>query len=150
MKPTLLCLSLALALATPLAQAADAPKFKPFGVDLSARDTSVKPGDDFNRYANGKWLDSYQLKDDQTRYGSFNELSDEAEVQVRAIIEELAKRRYFAPGSEEQKVADYYASYMNLAAPQRRRHHAAEAGAGEDRRDRFAGRADRRVRHRRH
>lgn len=116
MKPTLLCLSLALALATPLAQAADAPKFKPFGVDLSARDTSVKPGDDFNRYANGKWLDSYQLKDDQTRYGSFNELSDEAEVQVRAIIEELAKRRYFAPGSEEQKVADYYASYMNLAA----------------------------------
>ena len=118
MKPTLLCLSLALALSTPLAHAAKkpAPAFPPFGVDLSARDTSVKPGDDFNRYANGHWLDTYQLKDYETRYGSFNALTDEAELQSKEIIEDLAKRRYFAPGSEEQKAGDLYTSYMDVAA----------------------------------
>ena len=32
-----------------------------FGVDLTAMDTSVKPGDDFYRYVNGKWLDSFKI-----------------------------------------------------------------------------------------
>src|SRR4249919_2078790 len=119
MKPSLLSLSLALALSAPLAQAAKpahAPTFGAFGVDLSARDTSVKPGDDFNRYANGHWLDTYQLKDYETRFGSFNALSDEAEAQSRDIIEALGKRNDIAPGSNAQKVRDFYASYMNTAA----------------------------------
>ena len=115
-----LCLALALA-AVPFVHAADAPPAaKPalgtFGVDLGTRDLEVKPGDDFNRYASGQWLDSYQLKDYETNYGSFNMLRDQSEAQVRAIIQELQARRDLAPGSDAQKVRDYYASYMDRDA----------------------------------
>jgi len=123
MKPSCLSLSLALAVslvAIPFVHAADAPsKIKPqlgsFGVDLGAQDTKVKPGDDFNRYVNGHWLDTYQLKDYETSYGSFNMLRDRSEEQVHAIIEELQQRKDLAKGSEAQKVRDYYASYVDRA-----------------------------------
>ena len=125
MKPSRLSLALSLAVtlaAAPAfyAHAADpasaAPRLGSFGVDLGVRDLKVKPGDDFNRYASGQWLDSYQLKDYETNYGSFNALRDEAEAQVHAIIEELQQRKDLALGSEAQKVRDYYASYMDRAA----------------------------------
>jgi predicted metalloendopeptidase len=114
-------LALAAALAVPSVHAADsAAKGKPqlgsFGVDLSAQDKSVKPGDDFNRYVNGHWLDTYQLKDYETTYGSFNILRDQSEAQVHAIIESLQKRKDLARGSDAQKLRDYYASYMDRAA----------------------------------
>lgn len=118
MNKTLLTLGLALALAAPAILAGDAgkPELGSFGIELQNRDTSVKPGDDFNRYANGTWFDNYQLKDYETRYGSFNMLSDRAEAQTRAIIEELQARQDLKPGSNEQKVRDFYASFMNTAA----------------------------------
>ena len=117
MKKTLLSLSLALAFASPLAFAADGkPELGTFGIALDNRDNTVQPGDDFNRHANGTWYDNYTLKDYETRYGSFNELSDRAELQVKAIVEELQARTDLAPGSDEQKVRDLYASYMDTAA----------------------------------
>lgn len=132
MKRTLLHLSLGLALACafspPAALAAKAEsttqgsaaqaaaKLGGFGIDLSNRDESVKPGDDFNRYANGTWFDNYTLKDYETRYGSFNTLSDEAELQTRTIIEELLARKDVAAGSNEQKIRDAYTSYMDSKA----------------------------------
>lgn len=65
-----LALGLALSLTAPATRAADAkPQLGSFGVDLANRDTSVKPGDDFDRYANGAWFDRYTLKDYETRYG---------------------------------------------------------------------------------
>ncbi len=101
-------------------QAADetAPAGKPelgsWGVDLSARDLSVRPGDDFFRYANGTWLKTYKLKPDQVRYGSFLVLRDRSEERVRKIIEDLAAKES-APGSIEQMIGDYFASYMDTA-----------------------------------
>ncbi|MGH8082241.1 MAG: M13 family metallopeptidase, partial [Lysobacter sp.] len=123
MKPSRLSLSLALAAAFAVSSAhaaGGAAKGKPqlgtFGVDLSAQDKSVKPGDDFNRYVSGHWLDTYQLKDYETSYGSFNELRDQSEAQVHAIIEELRQRKDLTAGSDAQKLRDYYASYMDRAA----------------------------------
>ncbi len=121
MKPTLIAAGLALALISSNVEAAKAPAAKKtelgtFGIDLGNRDTSVKAGNDFNRYANGRWLDTYQLRDYDSRYGSFNELSDRSEIQAKAIIEALAADKTIAAGSEAQKVRDYYASYMNLDA----------------------------------
>ena len=120
MKPSLSSLALACALGiATLAAGAAGPVGKPqlgsFGVDLSARDTAVKPGDDFNRYASGHWIDTYQLKDYETNYGSFNELRDRAEEQVRGLIEGLAKQPGIKPGSNQQKIRDFYASYMDRA-----------------------------------
>ena len=113
-----LALGLALAIAAPAAFAgkAAAPQLGTFGIDLGNRDLSVKPGDDFDRYANGHWFDTYQLRDYDTRYGSFNALGDLAEEQTHAIVEELLARKDLKPGSDEQKVRDFYASYMDTAA----------------------------------
>jgi putative endopeptidase len=122
MNKTLLALGLALVFAAPAAFAGDTagtaakPQLGSFGIDLGNRDLSVKPGDDFDRYANGRWFDNYQLRDYDTRFGSFNALSDQAEEQVRAIVEELQARKDLKPGSDEQKVRDLYASYMDTAA----------------------------------
>jgi predicted metalloendopeptidase len=115
MNKSLLISCLLLALQAPLQLSANTPKpaLGSFGIELSNRDVSVKPGDDFDRYANGNWFDGYQLKDYETRYGSFNTLSDRAEIHVREIIEEMAKSDAPA-GSNEQKIRDLYNSYMDL------------------------------------
>ncbi|HEY0314964.1 MAG TPA: M13 family metallopeptidase N-terminal domain-containing protein, partial [Sphingomonas sp.] len=101
----------ALALATPLA-AQTAPKFPPWGVNLSDRDTSVKPGDDFYRYVNGHWLDTVQMPADHVSMDAFTLLADEAEVQVRAIAEESESH---PAGPIEQQIGDLYASWMDEA-----------------------------------
>jgi putative endopeptidase len=123
MRKTLLSLSLSLALlgvaATSSADhhaASAKPELGSFGIDLGNRDLKVKPGDDFDRYANGQWKDTYQLKDYQSDFGSFDFLYERSEEQVNAIIKEIAGRKDLAPGSDEQKVRDLYASYMDQAA----------------------------------
>ncbi|MBF6026097.1 M13 family metallopeptidase [Lysobacter niastensis] len=120
--PLSLGLAVALGLVSAISIAADRPagKGKPqlgdFGVDLSARDLSVKPGDDFNRYVSGTWLKTYELKDYETSYGSFNQLRDRAEEQVHGLVEDLQRRSDLKTGSNGQKVRDYYASYMDRTA----------------------------------
>lgn len=118
--PLSLSLAIALGLASAASFAADAPTGKPelgdFGVDLSARDLSVEPGDDFNRHVSGNLLKTYQLKDYETSFGSFNALRDRSEEQVHDLIEGLQSRSDLKPGSNGQKVRDYYASYMDRTA----------------------------------
>jgi len=86
-----------------------------FGLDLTTGDPSVKPGDDFFVYANGKWLSTFEIPPDKSSYGAFVKLADDTEVQVREIIEAAAAMQAPA-GSVEQKVGDYYASFMDEAA----------------------------------
>ncbi|MEH6637053.1 MAG: M13 family metallopeptidase [Halioglobus sp.] len=82
-----------------------------WGVDLSARDLSVKPGDDFFRFVNGTWLSTTEIPTDRTSTGVSLAIHERAQERVRAIIEELGARSG-EPGSNEQKVGDYYASWM--------------------------------------
>lgn len=86
-----------------------------WGVDLSNRDPAVAPGDDFFRYVNGTWIANYQLPPDKTSFGSFNALFDQSQERVQSIIEELSASQP-APGSIEQKVGDYYASFLDTAS----------------------------------
>ena len=72
-----------------LAQTA-APKYGTFGVDLSAQKAGVKPGDDFWTYANGAWAARTKIPDDKGSVGYGNILSDEAEVNVRKILDDMA------------------------------------------------------------
>lgn len=116
--PLSLGLAIALGLVSAVSVAAGRPgkpELGEFGVDLSARDLAVKPGDDFNEYVSGQWLKTYQLKDYETSYGSFNRLRDRSEEQVHGLIEDLQRRTDLKPGSNGQKVRDYYASYMDRA-----------------------------------
>jgi len=85
-----------------------------WGVDLSVRDESVDPGDDFNRYASGQWLDRFEIPADLSSYGVFLKLALEAEEDVKAIVEDLAAQEP-PPGSLGQKVGDFYAAWMDTS-----------------------------------
>ncbi len=86
-----------------------------FGIDLSARDTSVKPGDDFFRYVNGAWMDRTEIPGDRVSWGTFNILAEKAERDVKAIIDTVSQAGG-APGSNEQKIADFYNAYVDQTA----------------------------------
>ncbi|HYD88915.1 MAG TPA: M13 family metallopeptidase [Vitreimonas sp.] len=86
-----------------------------WGVDLAARDLSVDPGNDFFRYANGTWMANTQIPADRTRWGTFDILRDKSDRDQRVIIEEVALAGG-APGSVQQKIADYYNAYLNQDA----------------------------------
>ena len=81
------------------------------GIDLDGFDTAVRPQDDFYRYVNGTWLEKTTLPADKSNYGSFSKVADEAEIQLRAIVEEL-KDKEIESGTAEQKIRDYYAAYL--------------------------------------
>ena len=85
-----------------------------WGFDLSAMDRSVKPGDDFFRYAGGTWMKNTEIPADRSRWGSFNILAAKSEVDVKNIVDSISSRSN-PTGSIEQKVADYYASYLDTA-----------------------------------
>ena len=88
------------------------PELGNFGIDLSNQDPGVTPGDDFFRFANGHWLDTFELPADRSNYGSFTVLGDRSDQRVRTIIDDLTSIEP-TQGSMEQKISDYYLSYMN-------------------------------------
>ncbi|TAJ56817.1 M13-type metalloendopeptidase [Brevundimonas sp.] len=94
-------------------QGTDAPKYGTWGFDLAGRDTSVSPGDSFMRYANGSAMNQMQIPSDRTSYGSFALLRELSDNRVKAMIEGLVARTDLTPGSDEQKIADAYRSYMD-------------------------------------
>ena len=76
-------------------------------------DTLVKPGDDFQAYVNGTWIKNTEIPADKSSYSIGTIVREESEENVKTIIEESASGD-FEVGSDEQKVGDLYASYMNL------------------------------------
>ena len=86
-----------------------------WGIDLTSRDTSVQPGDDFFRYVNGRWLDTTEIPADRVTWGTFSILAEKAERDVKAIIDEVSAAGG-AAGSNQQKIADFYNSYNDQAA----------------------------------
>ena len=91
----------------------DAAALPVSGITLENMDTSVRPGDDFFSFVNGKWLAETEIPADRSTYGGFGILRDEAQEDVRAIIEESATGD-FAKGTDEQKVGDLYKSYLDM------------------------------------
>jgi len=83
------------------------------GIDKANMDTNIRPQDNFYRYINGGWLKRNAIPNDKTAIGSFYDLRDKADEDVKVIIEELAATKYLALGTDEQKVADLFRSYMN-------------------------------------
>jgi len=85
------------------------------GIAVANIDRSVKPGDDFYRYANGEWIARTEIPADRAGIGVFSVLADRSSKNVAAIIEEAAKSK--APdGSNEQKIADLYNAFMDETA----------------------------------
>jgi putative endopeptidase len=86
-----------------------------FGLDLSAGNPQVKPGDDFFAYANGTWFQHFAIPSDHSSFGPFDKLDELSKERVRGIIEQ-AVAAHGAPGTPEQQIGDYYAAYMDEAA----------------------------------
>ncbi|TDJ11862.1 MAG: M13 family peptidase [Gammaproteobacteria bacterium] len=115
--PALILCTLTVAACTQeMDQSADAGKALALGIETANFDTSVRPQDDFYRYANGTWLENTQIPEDKSNYGSFTALSDGAEENLRVLIEEAAADENKEPGSDAQKVGDFYLSFMNEEA----------------------------------
>ena len=83
--------------------------------DKTGMDSSVKPGDNFFEYANGKWIKSAIIPDDQSGWGSFNTLYEDNIHNLKSLLEDASKSGG-AKGSIEQKLGDYYASGMDTVA----------------------------------
>jgi len=86
-----------------------------FGLDLSAGNRNLKPGDDFFAYANGGWYDSFTIPPDHSSYGPFDQLDELSKKRVREIIEQAAAA-HGAAATPEQQIGDFYAAFMDEAA----------------------------------
>ena len=83
--------------------------------DVAGMDTTSDPGTNFFLYANGGWMKTAVIPDDQSGWGSFYTLYQENLQKLKGILEESAKANA-AKGSAEQKVGDYFASGMDTLA----------------------------------
>ncbi|USI73749.1 M13 family metallopeptidase [Sphingomonas morindae] len=97
------------ALAAPAAH----PRYGSWGVDYATMDKSVKPGDDFYRYANGTWLKTVRIAPDRSSAGYSNDLVDEAEIAVRQLVEQAMRDPGASPAARQ--VGDFYAAWMDEA-----------------------------------
>lgn len=78
------------------------------GLDTAAFSSVIKPSDDLFRFVNGPWIDTYRLSDDKARYGSFDKLAEDAESQIRDILEDED-----CPAAKSQAL---YRSFMDTDA----------------------------------
>ncbi|MBK9475525.1 MAG: peptidase M13 [Tetrasphaera sp.] len=84
------------------------------GLDLASLDRSVRPQDDLFSFVNGGWVAAHEIPADRGRYGTFDILREQAEQDVRAIVEEVAATSAgSAPGSVARSVGDLYGSFMD-------------------------------------
>ncbi|MBB5438658.1 putative endopeptidase [Pedobacter sp. AK017] len=83
------------------------------GIVLKNMDTTVAPGNNFTEYVNGTWVKNTKIPSDKASFGAMAIVNDKAQDDVKAIIETAAKVKS-KDGSEEQKIGDFYESYMNM------------------------------------
>ena len=92
----------------------ESPRYGAWGFDTSGIDSSVKPGDDFYKWANGGWDARTEIPSDRTRYGNFDKLSELSEARTKAIIEAAAANT--AAAGDTAKVGAAYRAFMAEAA----------------------------------
>jgi predicted metalloendopeptidase len=88
------------------------------GIATQYVEPSVRAQDDFFEHLNGKWLKSVEIPADKSSWGSFMELHENTQPQLRSIIEKAAAetgKGRAAKGTDEQRIGDYYASFMDEA-----------------------------------
>ena len=89
------------------------------GIDLSHVDPAIRPQDDLFGHVNGRWLAEHTIPADRAVDGAFRTLHDQAEEQVHDLIRE-AERSGAASGTDEQRIGDLYASFLDEATVEAR------------------------------
>ncbi len=95
--------------------AADGGKGKYPAIEFGNMDKTVNPGDDFFLFVNGTWVKNTKIPSDYSDYGVFHELHDKNQEDLKQIFEEAARNTKAKPGSDEQKIGDFYRSGMDTA-----------------------------------
>lgn len=90
------------------------------GIDLSTADKAIRPQDDLFHHVNGGWLASTEIPADRAAWGAFDMLAEKTREDLRAIAESAAKATDRAPGSDAQKIGDFYNSFMDEATVEAR------------------------------
>jgi putative endopeptidase len=88
------------------------------GLDLTWQQPGVRPQDDLFRHVNGRWLDEVPIPPDRATCGTLRDLQDTVEQQLRDIAERAAAGPA-ADGSDERKIGDLYASFLNVELAER-------------------------------
>ena len=86
-----------------------------WGFAPSNLDKTCKPCDDFYQFAMGGWMKSNPIPPEFPNWGTFTVLQDQNQTSMRNILE-AAMNAKAEPGSNEQKIGDFYASCMDTAA----------------------------------
>lgn len=82
------------------------------GLALDELSDEIRPQDDLFRHVNGRWLERTEIPEDKARWGAFHLIAEQAEKDVRAIVEESQQAE---PGTEARKIGDLFASFMDTA-----------------------------------
>jgi putative endopeptidase len=114
MKIRILAAACLFALSSPTWAADPAPQYGSWGFDLAGADQATKPGDDFFRYANGRWVDQTAIPDDKPAISLRLAMSDAVEQRLHALMDEAAAHDA-APTTLTDKVGAFYASFMDEA-----------------------------------
>jgi putative endopeptidase len=91
----------------------------PSGIATDELSRDVRPQDDLFRHVNARWLAEVEIPPDRAAHGAFHMLHDQAELDVRALAEEAAAGDHPA-GSDERKVGDLWAAFMDVDEVERR------------------------------
>ena len=83
---------------------------------VTNRDTTINPGDNFFYYANGGWFKRNPIPSTEKSNGIFRTIGDTINSQIKQICEKSAADKDVAPGSNKQKIGDFYASGMDTIA----------------------------------
>jgi putative endopeptidase len=102
------------ATSAPPRPAAPAATGHALGVDLTGIDRNTAPGDDFDLYANGAWRTATQIPPDRTSLGAFQVVGEVVDRRNAEIIEGAGRANPRA-GTDQRKIADYYAAYLDTA-----------------------------------
>src|ERR687898_1326216 len=87
----------------------------PSGIAVDELSPDIRPQDDLFRHVNSRWLAETEIPPDRAAHGAFHALRDQAELDVRALAEEAAASDAPA-GSDERKVGDLWAAFMDVDA----------------------------------
>ena len=88
-------------------------------IEITGIDNTLKPGDNFFRYANGKWYDSIPIPDSQAGVGAYRFMNYPQRLRLQGILDSVSQDQY-PKGSIEQKVGDFYASGMDTVTIEKR------------------------------